>query len=100
MNLVMLCGWLLHYLYRGFITPFIMPYSSRTVALGIPLAGIVPNCIFGYLVATQVRGCGHVLGRTSGRVDTVHVLTEHMEKLAQRLCKCVCVLKGSVFTWE
>ncbi len=55
-NVVLALGWLVHYVWRGAITPLIMPYSSPTVALGITLAGIFPNCIFGYLIAAQL-GC-------------------------------------------
>ncbi|PNH08673.1 Steroid 5-alpha-reductase DET2 [Tetrabaena socialis] len=53
-NVVLLLGWLLHYVYRGLITPLIMPYSSKTVAVGITLAGIFPNCLFAYLIAAQL----------------------------------------------
>ncbi|GFR44382.1 hypothetical protein Agub_g5601, partial [Astrephomene gubernaculifera] len=53
-NVVLLCGWLLHYLYRGVVHPLIMPYSSKTVAVGITLAGIFPNALFAYLIAAQL----------------------------------------------
>ncbi|EFJ52608.1 hypothetical protein VOLCADRAFT_54973 [Volvox carteri f. nagariensis] len=54
MNVVLLAGWLLHYLYRGIVHPLIMPYSSKTVAVGITLAGIFPNLLFSYLIAAQL----------------------------------------------
>ncbi|GIL93221.1 hypothetical protein Vretimale_8143 [Volvox reticuliferus] len=53
-NLVLLAGWLLHYLYRGIVHPLIMPYSSKTVAVGITVAGIFPNLLFSYLIAAQL----------------------------------------------
>ncbi|KXZ49171.1 hypothetical protein GPECTOR_23g98 [Gonium pectorale] len=55
-NVVLLLGWVLHYVYRGFVHPFIMPYSSPTVAIGITLAGTFPNILFSYLTAAQL-GC-------------------------------------------
>ncbi|GLC45213.1 hypothetical protein PLESTB_000724300 [Pleodorina starrii] len=53
-NVVLLAGWLLHYLYRGIVHPLIMPYSSKTVAIGITLAGLFPNLLFSYLIAAQL----------------------------------------------
>ncbi|KAG2492220.1 hypothetical protein HYH03_009465 [Edaphochlamys debaryana] len=53
-NWVLLSLWLLHYLYRGLLHPLIMPYSSRTVAVGITVAGLFPNVLFAYLIAAQL----------------------------------------------
>lgn len=53
-NVILLAGWLLHYLYRGVVHPLITPYSSKTVAIGITAAGIFPNLLFSYLIAAQL----------------------------------------------
>mmetsp|Transcript_9307 Transcript_9307/g.17428 ORF Transcript_9307/g.17428 Transcript_9307/m.17428 type:complete len:341 (-) Transcript_9307:153-1175(-) len=55
-NIVLVIGWLAHYVYRGVIHPLVTPYSARSVAVGITLAGIFPNCLFSYLIAAQI-GC-------------------------------------------
>ena len=41
-NWVLFGLWLLHYVHRGLLHPLLMRYSSRTTALGIPLAGALP----------------------------------------------------------
>lgn len=55
-NIVLVIGWLLHYVHRGWIHPWIMRYSSPKVALGIVLGGTFPNVMFSYLIAAQL-GC-------------------------------------------
>jgi 3-oxo-5-alpha-steroid 4-dehydrogenase 1 len=57
-NWLFLALWLAHYVHRGLLHPlFIMRYSSRTVRLGIPLAGVVPNSLFCYINACWIATC-------------------------------------------
>jgi hypothetical protein len=50
--------WLAHYVHRGLLHPLlIMRYSSRTVRLGIPLAGVFPNLLFCYINACWLATC-------------------------------------------
>ena len=51
---VMLACWLLHYVWRGFITPLLMRYSSPDVDIGIMLGGLFPNMIFNVVVALHI----------------------------------------------
>jgi 3-oxo-5-alpha-steroid 4-dehydrogenase len=47
-----------HYVHRGLLHPLlIMRYSSRTVRIGIPLAGLFPNVLFCYINACWIATC-------------------------------------------
>jgi len=57
-NWLLLALWLAHYVHRGLLHPLlIMRYSSRTVRLGIPLAGAFPNLLFCYINACWLATC-------------------------------------------
>ena len=57
-NWLFLALWLAHYVHRGLLHPLlIMRYSSRTVRLGIPLAGVFPNTLFCYINACWIATC-------------------------------------------
>ena len=57
-NWLFLALWLAHYVHRGLLHPLlIMRYSSRTVRLGIPLAGVFPNLLFCYINSCWIATC-------------------------------------------
>ncbi|XP_062507386.1 3-oxo-5-alpha-steroid 4-dehydrogenase 1-like [Corticium candelabrum] len=45
-NYVFLTLWLLHYVHRALIHPWIMRYSSRSVPVGIALGTVLPNLLY------------------------------------------------------
>ena len=57
-NWLLYALWIAHYIHRGLLHPLlIMRYSSRTVRLGIPLAGAFPNLLFCYINACWIATC-------------------------------------------
>ena len=47
--------WVLHYLHRGFVHPFVMKYSEATVDVGIMVGGMFPNLCVCSAVALHLR---------------------------------------------
>ena len=59
---LLLAAWLLHYIHRGLIHPWVMPYGSKTTPLGICIGGMIPNWTFCSALALHLAYAGYPPG--------------------------------------
>ena len=59
-NITFLSLWLCHYIHRGLIHPWVMRYSNPKTPLGIPLGGLFPNLLYGFLNADWLGATKYV----------------------------------------
>lgn len=61
-NLVFYCLFMVHYLYRGLVTPLISRYSSWKVPVFIPIFGFIANLLFHYVIVDFISSACYFPG--------------------------------------